>query len=103
VRGFTNYFGDIDNALANVSMRDFDFNIINYAFTNVSARGFAIDFGIIVSILNHRLVNLCCVFCPDGELRRHKVLYWFGLNVPTSSSRLLVLPALKFAVGVTNR
>jgi hypothetical protein len=102
VRGFANYFGDIDNALANVSMRDFDFNIINYAFTNVSARGFAIDFGIIVSILNHRLVNLCCVFGPDGELGRHKVLYWFGLNVPTSSLRLLMLPALKFAVGVTN-
>jgi len=29
----------------------------------------------------------------------HKNLYWFGLNVPTSSSLLLVLPALVCSRG----
>ena len=38
----------------------------------------------------------------DGNARiRHKILYWFGLNVPTSSSSSRAL-ALKFAVGVTD-
>jgi hypothetical protein len=38
-----------------------------------------------VSVLNHRLVNLYCAFGPDGVLRRHKDVYWFGRNVPMSS------------------
>ena len=32
---------------------------------------------------------------PDGVLRGHEDLYWFGPNVPTSSFGLLVLPALR--------
>jgi hypothetical protein len=60
-------------------------------------------FCMFVGVSYHRLVNLYCPFGLDGELGRHKGLYWFRLNIPTSSSRLLVLPALKFIVGVTNR
>jgi hypothetical protein len=60
-------------------------------------------FCMFVSVLYRRLVNLYCAFGLDGELGRHKRLYWFRLNVPTSSLRLLVLLTLKFAVEVTNR
>ena len=38
---------------------------------------------------------LDCASGSDGVLGRHKGLYWFGRNVPTSSSLLLVLPTLK--------
>jgi hypothetical protein len=38
----------------------------------------------------------------DGVHRGHKDVYWFGLNVPTSSGELLVLLALGSIVGVTN-
>jgi hypothetical protein len=34
--------------------------------------------------------------------RGHKDVYWFGLNVPTSSDELLILLALGSVVGVTN-
>jgi hypothetical protein len=34
--------------------------------------------------------------------RGHENIYWFGLNVPTSSGELLVLLALGFITGVTN-
>jgi hypothetical protein len=34
--------------------------------------------------------------------RGHKNIYWFGLNVPTSSGELLMLLALGSIVGVTN-
>jgi hypothetical protein len=34
--------------------------------------------------------------------RGHKVVYWFGLNVPTSSGELLMLLALGSVVGVIN-
>jgi hypothetical protein len=60
-------------------------------------------FCMFVGVLYRQLVNLYYAFGLDGEFGRHKGLYWFRLNVPTSSSRLLVLPALKFAAGVTNR
>ena len=36
---------------------------------------------------------------PDGVLGGHKDLYWFGWNVPTSSLRLFVLPALVCSRG----
>jgi hypothetical protein len=39
---------------------------------------------------------------PRWCARGHNDVYWFGQNVPTSSSRLLVLLALKFIVGVTH-
>jgi hypothetical protein len=55
-----------------------------------------------VGVSNHLRVNLYCAFGPDGERGGHKEIYWFGKNVPTSSLRLLMLPALKFVVGVTN-
>ena len=44
----------------------------------------------------HQRVNLYyCALGPDGVLKRQD-LYWFGQNVPTSSSwLLLVLLALK--------
>jgi hypothetical protein len=34
--------------------------------------------------------------------RGHENVYWFGLNVPTSSGELLMLLALWSVVGVTN-
>jgi hypothetical protein len=34
--------------------------------------------------------------------RGHENVYWFRLNVPTSSGELLVLLALLSVVGVTN-
>ena len=55
-----------------------------------------------VGVPYHRLVNLCARhysgwLCKDLT----RGLYWFGRNVPTSSSSTRAL-ALKFAVGVTN-
>jgi hypothetical protein len=42
-----------------------------------------------------------CASSPDGEQERHEGLYWFGLNVPTSSSsRLCSCP--RFVAAVTN-
>jgi hypothetical protein len=38
----------------------------------------------------------------DGVQRGHEDVYWFRLNVPTSSGELLVLLALGSVVGVTN-
>jgi hypothetical protein len=34
--------------------------------------------------------------------RGHEDVYWFGLNVPTSSGELFVLLVLRSIVGVTN-
>jgi hypothetical protein len=34
--------------------------------------------------------------------RGHKNIYWFGLNIPTSSDELLMLLALWSIAGVTN-
>jgi hypothetical protein len=39
---------------------------------------------------------------PGWGARGHKDVYWFGQNIPTSSFKLLVLPALKCIVWVTN-
>ena len=48
----------------------------------------------VVSVFSdHRQVNLCLRVWLDGVLGGYKGLYWFGWNVPTSSSLLLVLPA----------
>jgi len=50
---------------------------------------------IVVGVFYHRLVILMLYpFGPDGVQRRHKNLYWFEQNVPTSSSSLLVYLAL---------
>jgi hypothetical protein len=38
----------------------------------------------------------------NGVQRGHEDVYWFGLNVPTSSGELLVLLALESIVGVIN-
>jgi hypothetical protein len=51
---------------------------------------------------NYRLVNFVdCVSGLGWCARRYKDVYWFEQNVSTSSSGLLVLPAMKFTVGVT--
>jgi hypothetical protein len=48
-----------------------------------------------IGVLNCQLVNLWIArLGSDGVLRGHKDLYWFELNVPTSSEALLVLPEL---------
>jgi hypothetical protein len=48
----------------------------------------------------YRLVNFVdCVSRLGWCAERYKDVYWFGQNVPTSSSRLLVLPIMKFIVG----
>ena len=54
VRDFTNYFIIIENNVAKVSMRGFDFSVINYVFTNILLRGFTIDFGVI----NYAFANI---------------------------------------------
>jgi hypothetical protein len=38
----------------------------------------------------------------DGVQRGHEDVYWFGLNIPTSSGELLMLLALESVVGITN-
>jgi hypothetical protein len=55
-----------------------------------------------VGVSYHQLVNLDYAFWPGWCARVHKDLYYFWQNIPTSSSRWLVLLVLKFVVGVTN-
>jgi hypothetical protein len=56
-----------------------------------------------IGVWNYRLVNFYyCAFRLGGVQRGHKNVYWFGLNVPTSSGWLLVLLALWSIAGVTN-
>jgi len=45
-------------------------------------------------VLNQR-VNLCCVFpIPDGDAKRHKVLYWFRQWMPYVQSERVFLYSL---------
>jgi hypothetical protein len=56
-----------------------------------------------VGISNRRLVNLVIArLARMVSKKRHEGLYWFGHNVPTSSSSHLCA-CTRFAAGVTNR
>ena len=56
---------------------------------------------IVVGVFYHRLViRMLYPFGPDGVQRRHKNLYWFEQNVPTSSLSLLVYLALLCSMGL---